>query len=139
MIIYLDFDGTCVEHEFPNIGRENFGCIPVIKKLINAGHTIILNTYRIETGDGHAQMAIDWLMYRLDDDYPFPAVCSKKNPPPLWDWNRISENHVMFIDDQASRMPLKSAVMTNGKMVDWDYLDKEFEQRGIYKAINTEQ
>ena len=42
--IYLDFDGTCVEHRYPEIGKYNFGAIEVIEKLQQAGHNIILNT-----------------------------------------------------------------------------------------------
>ena len=48
MTIQLDFDGTVVEHLYPEIGRENFGCMPIIKKLQDAGHTIVLNTYRAD-------------------------------------------------------------------------------------------
>lgn len=31
MILGLDFDGTCVTHEFPKIGKD-IGAIPVLKK-----------------------------------------------------------------------------------------------------------
>lgn len=35
MIIAIDFDGTCVTHEYPNIGRD-IG--PVLRKLVENGH-----------------------------------------------------------------------------------------------------
>ena len=41
----VDFDGTCVRHEFPNIGK-NIGAAPVLKALSDAGHRIILWTVR---------------------------------------------------------------------------------------------
>jgi len=48
MNIFLDFDGTVVEHKYPAIGKYNQGAFDVVKKLIDAGHNIILNTYRVE-------------------------------------------------------------------------------------------
>ncbi len=44
-IIGLDFDGTCVTHEFPKIGKD-IGAVPVLKDLVNAGHKLILFTMR---------------------------------------------------------------------------------------------
>jgi hypothetical protein len=40
MEINIDFDGTCVTHDFPNIGTD-IG-IPVLKKLVANGHKLIL-------------------------------------------------------------------------------------------------
>ena len=45
MIIAIDFDGTCVKHAYPEIG-EDIGAIPVLKKMVNDGHQLILNTMR---------------------------------------------------------------------------------------------
>lgn len=45
MIIAVDFDGTCVTHEFPKVGKD-IGAVPVLKKLIEKGHKIILYTMR---------------------------------------------------------------------------------------------
>lgn len=41
MVIAVDFDGTCVTHEFPKIGKD-IGAIPVLRKLVEKGHQIIL-------------------------------------------------------------------------------------------------
>jgi hypothetical protein len=41
MEINIDFDGTCVTHDFPNIGTD-IGSIPVLKKLVANGHKLIL-------------------------------------------------------------------------------------------------
>jgi hydroxymethylpyrimidine pyrophosphatase-like HAD family hydrolase len=56
MVIGVDFDGTCVTHEYPQVGQD-IGAIPVLKKLVENGHQLILNTMRSgrELGD-----AIDW-------------------------------------------------------------------------------
>ena len=45
MYIAIDFDGTCVTHDFPKVGK-NIGAVPVIKSLVEAGHKIILFTMR---------------------------------------------------------------------------------------------
>jgi hydroxymethylpyrimidine pyrophosphatase-like HAD family hydrolase len=46
MIIAVDFDGTIVEHRYPEIGEEIPYAIKTLKSLQNLGHTIILWTYR---------------------------------------------------------------------------------------------
>jgi len=61
MKIYLDFDGTVVEHEYPEIGKYNKGAFKVIKKLQDAGHEIILNTYRADCNDGTLEAAKAYL------------------------------------------------------------------------------
>jgi len=59
MNIYLDFDGTVVEHDYPCIGRLNPNALEVIKRLQDAGHNIILNTMRVEFKDGTMKEALD--------------------------------------------------------------------------------
>lgn len=57
MKIYLDFDGTVVEHAYPRIGRDNFGCVEIIRRLQDAGHEIVLNTYRADCANGSLEAA----------------------------------------------------------------------------------
>jgi len=45
MDICIDFDGTCVTHEFPEIGKD-IGAVLVLKELVEAGHKLILYTMR---------------------------------------------------------------------------------------------
>ena len=45
MIIAIDFDGTCVKHDYPRIG-EDIGAVPVLKEMVRRGHRLILNTMR---------------------------------------------------------------------------------------------
>lgn len=33
MVIAVDFDGTCVTHEFPKVGKD-IGAVPVLKELV---------------------------------------------------------------------------------------------------------
>ncbi len=45
MIIAIDFDGTCVTHDFPKIGKD-IGAVSVLKELVANGHSLILYTVR---------------------------------------------------------------------------------------------
>lgn len=148
MKIYLDFDGTVVEHSYPTIGRNNFGCMEVIKKLQEAGHEIILNTYRADCNDGTLEKALNYLnsnswMFFKDKslDLSLNQITNwtkcKIHPHP-WNWENIKDSQEMYIDDIASDIPLKKTVMVlNSMMVDWDELNKQFEENGIYKNENN--
>lgn len=137
MTIFLDFDGTVVEHQYPNMGRENFGCMEVIKKLQDAGHKIILNTYRADIMDGTLAKAIDYInLHHAVELSEFIEVSPKKIHPPEWDLVKSLREGIMFIDDQARNIPLKpTAIVENSRMVDWGKLDAEFKEHGIYDAL----
>ena len=144
MNIFLDFDGTVVEHEYPKIGRCNYGSIEVIKKLQDAGHRIILNTYRIECEGTHFDDALSvlnddyWMLLRRQtrmDEFemtPITEWCETKRHPHAWDWETMLSTTDIYIDDIAYGIPLKPACMTTGMMVDWDVLDSQFKEYGIY-------
>ena len=46
MKIAVDFDGTIVEHKYPQIGKERLFAFETIKQLIKQKHQLILWTYR---------------------------------------------------------------------------------------------
>lgn len=46
MTIAVDFDGTIVEHRYPDIGKEKPFAIDTLRKLSSEGHKIILWTAR---------------------------------------------------------------------------------------------
>ena len=45
-IIAIDFDGTIVEHAYPNIGKEMLFAFETLKALQKKGHKLILWTFR---------------------------------------------------------------------------------------------
>ncbi len=45
-IIAVDFDGTIVEHKYPNLGKEMLFAFATLKALQGKGHRLILWTYR---------------------------------------------------------------------------------------------
>ena len=73
MIIAIDFDGTIVEHRYPQIGPEKPFAIQTLKMLIQDRHKLILWTVR----EGKLlQEAVDWCrergveFYAVNRDYP---------------------------------------------------------------------
>lgn len=97
MIIAIDFDGTCVAHEYPNVGKD-IGAAPILKQLTDNGHQLILWTMR--SGETLAD-AVKWF---------------SDNEIPLWGINENPEQHTwtsskkqyaqMYIDDAALGAPL---------------------------------
>lgn len=126
MNIYLDFDGTVVEHRYPAMGKYNENSLEVVKKLQDAGHRIILNTYRANCCNGTLQLALNMINESNKLNESISDYCRKKLYPDTFDWNVIKEKNELFIDDIATNIPL-----LNG-MVDWNELDKQFIENKIY-------
>lgn len=124
MIIYLDFDGTVVEHQYPIIGRYNKGSLELVRKLQDAGHEIVLNTYRIEIKDNSFEESMSY----LNDSkiiHPITKYTDVKIHPLDWNLDAAIELGELFIDDIAKGIPLIPAVYSNTKMVDWDTIENE--------------
>lgn len=73
MLIAVDFDGTIVEHKYPEIGEPLPGAFETLIALAEAGHKLILWTYR----DGQElQDAVDYcldkglMFYAVNQSYP---------------------------------------------------------------------
>jgi hypothetical protein len=97
MYIAVDFDGTCVTHEYPNIGKD-IGAVPVLKKLTDSGHKIILNTMR--SGD-KLKEAMQWFT-----DNNIPLYGANENPTQK-SWTESPKVFAnLYIDDAALGCPL---------------------------------
>lgn len=73
MKIAVDFDGTIVEHQYPEIGREMLFAFETLKRLQAKGHQLILWTYR----EGHyLDVAVEYCkkngleFYAVNSSYP---------------------------------------------------------------------
>lgn len=137
MTVYLDFDGTVVEHQYPQIGRCNFGGYKVIKALQEAGYEIILNTYRADLSKEALDKALDyvnrlWGMVEGDFETNLTpiAATNKKLHPQEWDMQTFMQTEIIYIDDSSQKSPLKPAVMSAGYMVDWAKIEFELKQFG---------
>lgn len=114
MYIAIDFDGTCVTHDFPRVGKD-IGAIPVIKSLVEAGHKIILFTMRDKDTLKEAEK---WFT-----DNGIPLFASNDNPEAKWSTSRKVFAH-LYIDDMALGIPLKvDYELSNRPFVDWAKVD----------------
>lgn len=122
MVIAIDFDGTCVTHAFPNVGKE-IGAADVIKALVNKGHKIILFTMRdLE----YLTPAVAWFE---KNDIPLYGI--NDNPGAKWSTSRKVYAD-MYIDDMALGIPLKMDYnKSNRPFVDWTKVESLLKKKGI--------
>lgn len=124
MIIGIDFDGTIVTHEYPEIGDPVPGALEVMKELSQKGHQLILWTMR---SDEYLDEAVKYI---------------KKNGIELFGVNRNPEQHTwtnspkaycqIYIDDAALGCPLTQYPGTNKRpFVDWKMVRKYLEFQNI--------
>jgi hypothetical protein len=116
MYIAIDFDGTCVTHDYPRVGKD-IGAVPVLKKLTDSGHQLILNTMR--SGDELAD-AIQWF---IDNDIPLYGV--NENPTQK-SWTASPKVYAqLYIDDAALGCPLMfDHAVSNRPFVNWELVDQ---------------
>ncbi len=122
--ICVDFDGTIVKHDYPDIKEEVAGSIDTLKELVMRGHHIILYTMR--AGDT-LEAAVNWLNERGVILYGI------NNNPTQKSWSKSPKvyGHI-YIDDAALGCPLMGGVTgTNIRpWVDWTGVRELLKQRG---------
>lgn len=116
-IIAIDFDGTCVTHEYPRVG-EDIGAAPILSELVARGHKLVLFTMR---PDKLLADAVDWFAVR---DIPLFGI--NRNPEQS-QWTSSPKAYAeLYIDDAALGCPL---IIGKGRpYVNWE------EVRAILKA-----
>lgn len=129
MKIYLDFDGTVVEHKYPKIGAYNEGCKEVIEALHSKGHEIILNTYRANINKKVLQDSIDYLNKLLS--FKITEVTKQKINPPKWNFLQSSIDQKLYIDDICEGCPLKPTIFHNSNWVDWSEVENQLKEHNI--------
>ena len=96
-IIAVDFDGTCVTHEYPNVGRD-IGAQEVLRELAGAGDLLILWTMR--SGQSLAD-AVKWFSA---NHIPLHGI--NENPQQR-EWTNSPKAYAhIYIDDAALGAPL---------------------------------
>jgi hypothetical protein len=121
MTIAIDFDGTCVTHEFPVVGSD-IGAAPVLRDLVKEGHRLILYTMRSDyKGGSYLQDAKDWFKKNGIDLY-----ASQVNPQQKH-WTSSPKCYAeLYIDDAALGIPLTHHVDTAARTrLDKPYVDWE--------------
>jgi len=137
--ICLDFDGTCVTHEFPKVGND-IGAVPVLKALVKKGHRLILFTMRsdiehpvatseeiLPVGGRYLTDAVNWFE---QNDIPLYGIQSN---PTQKSWTHSPKAYgQMYIDDAALGCPLAFDIkMSSRPFVFWYAVEEELKERGI--------
>jgi hypothetical protein len=111
MIIAVDFDGTIVEHAYPEIGAPIPYALETLKDLRETGCQIILWTVR---SDNKLEEAVD---YCKENGLELWGV--NENPTQLnWSMSKKAYAH-MYIDDAAFGCPLIIPDDGRRPFVDW--------------------
>lgn len=132
-IIGLDFDGTCVAHEFPKVGKELPYCVDTLKKIVAAGGLIILWTMRsnhtvdpiTSSPEIHAKKgmylddAVNWFKKR---DIPLWGI--QTNPDQKsWTSSPKAYAHI-YIDDAAlGSFTMQDTAFSDRPYIDWALVD----------------
>lgn len=123
MDILVDFDGTCVTHVYPSIGK-SIGSEPVLRELIEKGHNIILFTMR--SGDALVE-AVNWFNDNVGSLY------GVNEHPTQSTWTESPKAYGnLIIDDIALGIPLKIDHRLSGRpFVDWEKVRDMLIDKGI--------
>jgi hypothetical protein len=121
MKIAVDFDGTIVEHRYPQIGEEKLFAFETLKQLQKLGHLLILWTFR--TGK-ELDEAVEFCRKRGIEFY----AVNKSFPEEEFDPDTISRkiDVDVFIDDRnVGGFPGWSEIW---QMLNPDYADSDLDE-----------
>lgn len=136
MIIGIDFDGTCVTHEFPKIGQD-IGAIPVLQALVNQGHDLILFTMRSDTEKIDEQIPLSPHSYLADAVEWFSKnnidLFGIQTHPTQHRWTTSPKaNCQLFIDDAGLGCPVKfDTTLSARHFVDWEKVKRILIRDGV--------
>lgn len=139
MIIAIDFDGTCVTHDFPEIG-EDIGAVPVLKALVNNGHKLILFTMRSDVKEPRSydkEIIAQAGMYLSD-----VLIWFEENGITLWgvqinpeqhEWTTSNKAYAqLYIDDAALGCPLIHEPKIHSRpFADWQEIENILIKKGL--------
>lgn len=110
-IIAVDFDGTCVEHNYPAIGMDVEGAVDVLRELNKHGHRIILNTMR---SGQRLEAAVRWFRDRKIE------LWAVNRNPEQEQWTTSPKVYAdIYIDDSALGCPLIFLEGVRRPVVNW--------------------
>jgi len=117
MKIYaIDFDGTCVDHQYPYIGDDVPGAVSALSLIASKGNKLILNTMR---SDRALQLALNWFGH-----HGIPLWGINENPD-QGTWTNSPKVYAhYYIDDAAVGCPLIHPAGFERACVDWEKIEK---------------
>ena len=122
IIIAVDFDGTIVTHEYPEIGKD-IGAFRVLKRLQDDGHKIILYTMR---SGKELEEAVNFVKKNGIKLYGVNTNPTQKE----WTHSPKAYAH-LYIDDAALGCPIKMSFKSFRTYVDWEAVEVMLEKFGI--------
>ena len=120
LVIAVDFNGTCVTYAYPDATGEDIGAVPVLKRLLKEGHSLVLMT-GIER-EGEFELPIvkerwdDMMKWKkLSSDYLIkrPWLTARKDKVELPDGRIIPEYYVLEYPDWVNVI----AITKDGRFV----------------------
>ena len=113
-IIAVDFDGTCVEHDYPDVGLDVEGAVDTLQELNKRGHKLILYTMR--SGD-KLEAACRWFKERKIE------LWGVNENPEQRAWSASPKVYAdYYIDDSALGTPIIYIDGAPRPVVDWTRL-----------------
>jgi hydroxymethylpyrimidine pyrophosphatase-like HAD family hydrolase len=123
MYIAIDFDGTCVTHDYPRIGKD-IHAVNVLKRLVANGHKLILNTMR---SGKELDDAVNWFK-----EHNIELFGVNENPTQK-SWTESPKVYAhMYIDDAAFGCPLLNVPeLSDRPFVNWPWIELKLTQMEI--------
>lgn len=117
LIIGVDFDGTIVDHKYPEIGKPVPGAFKYLKKFVKAGARLVLFTMRSD-GKTAGDVLTQAVEFCKTNGVEFWGV--NENPEQkIWTTSPKAYCHA-YIDDAAACCPLLDNKKVDGRpYVDW--------------------
>jgi len=109
--IAVDFDGTCVTHEYPKVGRF-IGAPKVLQRIVREGGKLILWTMR---SNKELDDAVAWF---ADNRITLTGI--QRNPDQNT-WTSSPKAYAkIYIDDAALGAPMKAGLPGERPFIDWE-------------------
>lgn len=117
MKIAVDFDGTCVTHSFPAVGKE-IGASDVLSELARKGHKLILFTMRSDNVKANQMYLTDAINWFKKWQIPLYGI---QSDPQQKSWTTSPKCYAeIYIDDAALGAPLKyEPDISDRPFIDW--------------------
>lgn len=130
-VIGVDFDGTVVEHMYPEIGLEAPGALRVLTRLQDAGHRLVLWTMR--SGE-ELQAATDYLQGNGIN------LFGVNRNPEQDTWTQSPKAYCqLYIDDAALGCPTRAAIRSRRPVVCWESVEADLVKRGLLPASDPRE
>lgn len=131
--IAVDFDGTCVEHHFPDVGPDVPGAVEILRELSAAGAKLILWTMRSQGGLNDARVWFGRHNISLSGLNHNPGQHRWTNSPKAYAKIYIDDAALgcPLIPGRTARKEVEDGTITDGvirPMVDWQAVARMLEK-----------